>query len=149
MTLSEDATAWPDLDAPETWIDWANNWPTLRALNIVCTALEAQRGEFTIDNIPFPPNPNGSVNGGMLAAAADQTLGIMSALTSAVRSVPATATLHMWYHRPAMLPLTVRANVLPGGRKTKFIEVVFEDAAGRCATCHGTMITVGGQRPEA
>jgi uncharacterized protein (TIGR00369 family) len=149
MPHSDDAIAWPDLDAPDTWIDWANNWVTLRALNMVCTALDAQRGEFTIDNIPFPPNPNGSVNGGMLAAAADQTLGIIATLSSAAGSIPATATLHMWYHRPAMLPLTVRANVLPGGRRTKFVEVVFEDTTGkRCATAHGTMIAVGGQRPH-
>jgi uncharacterized protein (TIGR00369 family) len=150
MTLSEDAISWPDLDAPATWPDWANSWSTLRALNMVCTAVDAQSGEFFIDEMPFPPNPNGSVNGGMLACAADQVLGIMSTLSSTAGSVPATATLHMWFHRPATLPVMFHAKVLPGGRKTKFIEVAIEDAAGnRCATAHGTMIAGAGRPPEA
>jgi uncharacterized protein (TIGR00369 family) len=141
MTLVEDANTWPDLDAPDTWVDWANGWHTLRALNIQCTAVEAHSGEFSIADVAFPANPNGSVNGGILAAAADQILGIMGTLNSPAGAVPATATLHMWYHRPATTPLAIRAQVLPGGRKTKFIEVVIDDAAGnRCATAHGTMI---------
>lgn len=145
MTAPEDVVDWPDLDDPGTWLPWANNWRSLRALNMVCTAVDTQRGEFVITDMPFPPNVNGSVNGGLVAAAADQAMGIMGVLSSPPGSMLATATLHMSYHRPAMLPLTLRAQVLPGGRRTRFIEVVVESGTGdRCATAQGAMSATGG-----
>lgn len=145
MTAPENVADWPDLDDPGSWLPWANNWRSLRALNMTCVAVTAQHGEFVIEEMPFPPNPNDSVNGGMLAAAADQVFGVMGTLSSPPGSIPATATLHMSYHRPATLPLRFRAQVLPGGRRTKFIEVVIESATGdRCATAQGSMAVAGG-----
>ena len=63
--------------------------------------------------------------------------------------LPATGSLHIQFHRPALPPLTFLATSLGGGRRTKFVEVIVQDCAGRrCATSQGTMIA-GGSRLSA
>jgi acyl-coenzyme A thioesterase PaaI-like protein len=84
------------------------------------------------------------VNGGIVAAAADQVMGAVTRRVSEKEVLPATASLHIQFHLPALAPLTFRAILLGGGRRTKFIEVVVEDRDGnRCATSQGTMIAGG------
>jgi uncharacterized protein (TIGR00369 family) len=127
-------------DPADSWLTWANDWPSLRALGIECLRLDQRAAEFTIAAVSFPANPNGSVNGGILAAAADQAMGVLVMRGCPPGLTPATVSLHMQYHQPALAPLRMRAELLPGGRRVQFVEVVIEDRAGvRCATGHGTM----------
>jgi hypothetical protein len=67
---------------------------------------------------------------------------------SRVGLMPATGSLHIQFHRPAIAPIALRATFLGGGQRTKFVEVVIEDKFGnRCATSQGTMIAGGSKGP--
>lgn len=71
----------PD-DPPAAWVAWANQTPQLRGLGIVCTTVGQGEAEFTIPTVPYAANPNGSVNGGMVAAIADQATGVLARMNS-------------------------------------------------------------------
>ena len=143
---------WPAPGSPAIeWIAWANEWRTLKALNMVCTQIEDRAVTFSVESVPFPLNPNGAVNGGILAAIADQVFGVL-AMWGAPSFVPATANLSMEYHRPLIGPMTVRGEILPGGRRLQFLEAIFEDAQSRrCVTGHATMVAVAerGDLPDS
>lgn len=139
----------PDPEAPESvWTEWANGTGQLRGLGIVCTSMGEGRAEFSVPSVPYVPNPNGSVNGGMLAAIADNAMGVLTAKASPPGYLAATASLHIQFHRPARAPLGVTARLLPGGKRVRFVEIEIRDAEGNhCATSHGTMIVGGAGRP--
>jgi len=127
-------------DPHDVWLDWANAYPTLRAINLVCVELDDRTATFVLDDVPFPPNPNGAVNGGVVALAADQVMGVLAARTAPTGSVPVTAVLSVSFHAPAQAPLTLRAEVVPGGRFVSTIDVVVQGADGaRCSSATGTM----------
>jgi len=133
-------------DPDDVWLGWANGYPTVRALNLTCTELAEQSATFSFDEVPFPPNPNGAVNGGMVALAADQVMGVLAARTAPTGSLPVTAVLNVQFHSPAYPPITFHAQVIPGGRFVQTVEVVAHDADGRrCSTATGTM-AVGSPR---
>lgn len=137
------SSLWPSPDAPvEEWVAWANGWRSVAALNMVCLGLDETGGDFFVESVPFPANPNGAVNGGMLAAIADQVFGIL-AMWASPMFVPATANLQVEFHRPLTGSATIRGEVLPGGRRLQFLEAVLRDDRGRrCVTAHGTMVAV-------
>lgn len=132
----------PVADAPEAaWVAWANDVLPVKALGLRCIAFGEHSAVFEWAQVPFPMNPNGAVNGGMVAAAADQMFGVLASRPAGRERLAVTGTLHAQYHRPAYLPLTVRGNLLPSGNRVVFVEVVVEDQAGRrCATCSGSMV---------
>jgi len=152
--MSQDRTA-PDAawwyPAPgETvdWLAWANALPYCRNLGLECVELAEGSATFRMERSTLTPNPNGAVNGGTVAAAADQIMGALTMRMSAPGLLPATGSLHIQFHLPAWAPLTFRATALGGGRRTKFVEVVVEDRNGnRCATSQGTMIAGGSAGP--
>jgi uncharacterized protein (TIGR00369 family) len=126
------------------WLAWANELPLCRDLGLECIELDTETAVFRMQRPALTPNPNGAVNGGVVAAAADQVMGALTRRTSAHGVLPATATLHIQFHLPALAPITFRARSLGGGRRTKFVEVVVEDKNGnRCATSQVTMIAGG------
>ncbi len=152
MSATTDSTPSPDggwtpADPRATgWVAWANSLPFARDLGLECTEFGTATAAFRMEKSTLTPNPNGAVNGGLVAAAADQIMGAMTMRVSDEGLLPATGSLHIQYHRPALPPLTFVATSLGGGRRTKFIEVVVEDRIGRrCATSQGTMIA-GGSR---
>jgi uncharacterized protein (TIGR00369 family) len=127
-------------DPHDAWLTWANAYPTLRAVNLTCVELQDRTGTFLLDDVPFPANPNGAVNGGIVALAADQVMGILAVRTAPTGSVPVTAVLSVSFHAPALPPLTMTAEVVPGGRFVSTVEVVVRAADGtRCSTATGTM----------
>ena len=127
-------------DSDESWVEWANEYPTLRAVNLRCVEITLASAICVLDDVPFPLNPNGAVNGGMVALAADQVMGIMAARAAPTGSFPVTAVLNLQFHSPAQPPVTLHARTLPGGRFVTTVEVVAERADGvRCATAIGTM----------
>jgi len=127
-------------DPHDVWLAWANAYPTLRAVNLTCVELADRTATFVLDDVPFPPNPNGAVNGGIVALAADQVMGVLAARTAPTGSVPVTAVLSVSFHAPALPPLSIVAEVVPGGRFVQTIEVVVRGADGsRCSSATGTM----------
>jgi uncharacterized protein (TIGR00369 family) len=128
----------------EQWIGWANNLPLCRDLGMRCVEFDEASAVFVMERPALTPNPNGAVNGGIVAAAADQVMGAVTLRMSRKGMLPATGSLHIQYHRPALAPITFRAASLGGGNRTKFVEVIVEDRFGtRCATSQGTMIAGG------
>ena len=142
-TAAEDAvtaTSWWDPAPDVDWVAWGNSLPFARDIGMECIALESDSAVFRMDRSVLTINPNGAVNGGLVAAGADQVMGALARRNGDRGDLPATATLHIQYHLPALPPLTFRATTLGGGRNIKFIEVVVLDANGnRCATSTGTM----------
>jgi acyl-coenzyme A thioesterase PaaI-like protein len=127
-------------DADETWRRWANAYPTVKAINMLCADLSRGAATFVLDDVPFPPNPNGALNGGIVALATDQVMGVLAARVAPTGSVPVTAVLNVQFHAPAHTPVTLLAQAIPGGRFVQTIEVVARGADGRrCATATGTM----------
>ena len=129
-------------DPEESWLAWANNYSTLTASGLVCTRIDVDSAEFVLDQARFPPNPNGAVNGGMVALVADQAMGVAAIRTTPVGQQPVTVVLETHFHRPAFVPLTLTASVVPGGRTIRTVQVIVRDEEGRqCATATGTMAT--------
>lgn len=141
----------PEPGAPAAeWVEWANGTAQLRGLAMECTAVAEGSAEFSVPTVDYVANPNGSVNGGMLAAIADNAMGVLTAMACPPGYLAATASLHIQYHRPAHAPLGVSAQLLPGGSRVKFVEVILRDRDGNhCATSQGTMIVGGAVRPDA
>lgn len=142
-----DNSLWPAPGASvEEWIAWANEWRSVKALNMVCTQLDERTVTFRVEELPFPPNPNGSMNGGMLSAVVDQVFGVL-AMWASPEFIPATANLSTEYHRPLIGPATIVGEILPGGRRLQFLEAIcFDEQGRRCVTGRGTMVAMG-ERP--
>jgi uncharacterized protein (TIGR00369 family) len=149
MTSTEPAgtsPAWwhPEATSDADWLAWANSLPFARDIGLRCVEFGATSAVFHMERPALTPNPNGAVNGGMVAAAADQVMGAVTQRMSGAGRLPATGSLHIQFHRPAVAPIALRATYLGGGHRTKFVEVVVEDKFGnRCATSQGTMIAGG------
>lgn len=141
MRTSEAIRGLPAQEDPdESWLSWTNDYPTVTEAGLRCVALEAGRGRFLFEGESFPLNPNGAVNGGMVALAADQVMGVVALRAAPTGAVPVTAALHTQFHSPAYPPLTFEGALLAGGRIVQAVEVIVRDAAGRrCATATGTM----------
>jgi uncharacterized protein (TIGR00369 family) len=122
------------------WVDWANHLPNLTELSLVCEQIGANSAQLRLDESPRRLNPNGSVNGGLVAAAADQAMGIVALTGMPAGSLPATATINGAYLRPAFPPLRFDAAVTQAGRRLVFVTVEVYDGKGRrCVSFTGTM----------
>lgn len=141
-TASLDAFVAPEHPADDAaWLAWANGLPLFEGLGLVCTSISEDTAEFVLASTPIAPNPNGSVNGGLVAAIADQAMGALSVRGAPTGYYPSTASLHTQYFSPAMAPLTLRARATGGGRRLRFIEVMIHDRDGTlCAGSQGTMV---------
>ncbi|MFI5623309.1 PaaI family thioesterase [Nocardioides sp. NPDC051685] len=124
----------------EEWRAWADAYPAFASAGLRCVTMGPTTATFAFDGTPFPLNPNGAVNGGIVALAVDQIMGVMGARIAPTGSMPVTAALTVHYHAPAIEPLRMEATALHGGRTIQTIEVVVTDARGRrCSTATGTM----------
>ena len=136
--------------APEAsagdWMDWANAMPSLKALGLTCTSMTEGATEFVLDPRSFPLNLNGAVNGGVVACAADQAMGITA--VRGARSHPYAFTISMTtqFHRSAMPPLVLRAKFVAGGSRVAFVNIEMEGADGsQCASAQGALrLSAGG-----
>lgn len=136
-------------DDDAAWLAWATSYPTLVAINLTCVALGPASGTFSLESAPFPENPNGAVNGGFVALAADQVMGILGARSAQPGSVPVTAVLNTQFHLPAYAPLILHGSVIASGRSVQTIEVVVTNRdGGRAATATGTMYVGSPDRRE-
>src|SRR5947207_1770363 len=113
-------------DPEEEWRTWAEGLLLSRTLGIRCVEIAPGSALLSLETSPWPMNPNGSVHGGLLAALADQALGIV-ACTAYDGRVPSTSTLSAEYFRPARPPLLLRSRVAHEGRSFAFVTVDIED----------------------
>jgi uncharacterized protein (TIGR00369 family) len=128
------------------WTAWANRLQNFTELSLVCSHVDAGSALFTLDESPRSLNPNGSVNGGLVAAAADQAMGLVALTGMPEGSLPATATINGAYLRPAFPPLRFEAAVTQSGRRLVFVTVeVFDRSDRRCVSFTGTLTS---QSPE-
>ena len=126
----------PDAD----WVAWADAYPTFVGAGLRCLSMGRTQASFEYVGTPFPLNPNGAVNGGIVALAVDQNMGVMGARVAPTGTMPVTAVLQVQYHSPAIEPLRMDATAIHAGRNLQTIEVVVTDARGRrCSTATGTM----------
>lgn len=127
-------------DPDEDWRAWADVYSTFASAGLRCVTMRGREATFEFDGTPFPLNPNGAVNGGIVALAVDQIMGVMGARIAPTGSLPVTATLTVHYHAPAVQPLRLEAVALHAGRNLQTIEVAVHDSRGRrCTTATGTM----------
>jgi len=127
-------------DPDGDWRAWADRHPTFASAGLRCLEIKDTTAVFEFHSSPFPLNPNGAVNGGLVALVADQIMGVLGARVAPTGSMPVTAVLNVQYHAPALAPLRLDASALHNGRSLQTIEVVIHDARGRrCATATGTM----------
>jgi uncharacterized protein (TIGR00369 family) len=127
-------------DPDEDWIAWADAYPTLSGAGLRCVTMGRTQASFEYVGTPFPLNPNGAVNGGIVALAVDQIMGVMGARVAPTGTMPVTAVLQVSYHSPAIEPLRMDATAVYAGRNLQTIEVVVHDARGRrCSSATGTM----------
>jgi uncharacterized protein (TIGR00369 family) len=139
----------PPAGAWTQWIEWADALPNLSELGLRCERVEAGTAVLKLERSVLSLNPNGGVNGGLICAAADQAMGVVALTALDAGALPATATLHAEFLRPAFAPLLFRAAVSQRGRRLVFVSVDVEDASGRlCVRFTGTMAaqTVSGDR---
>lgn len=133
--------------AEAEWIDWANSMPSLHATGLTCTAIDATRARFSLRPFHnFPENVNGAANGGLLACAADQAMGITAVRGADSGAYAFTISLSTQFHRAAVgSPLELRAEYIAGGSTVGFVHVEVLDARGNlCASSQGAMRVNGG-----
>lgn len=131
------------------WVEWANRLPNFAEIGLKIVDVGAGTAVATLSDPQWTPNPNGAVNGGLVVAAADQCMGLVALTTLERGALPATATLHAEFLRPAFPMLTFRASVAQRGRRLVFVNVDVEDLEGRlCVRCSGTMASQSGASSE-
>lgn len=111
-------------------------------MGLMCTGAHDAETEFRLDGTSLP-NPNGSVHGGVLAAALDQALAIATMRTMEVGFLPNTATMNVQYLRPALPPLRLCSRVTKPGRAITFAHAEVYARDGRlCATADGSFAMI-------
>lgn len=121
---------------------WFNSLDVMASLGVECVSLAPGRAVSVLHAEDRHRNPNGSVNGGYLAAAADVTAGAAVSSTGGVDAQSATADLSLHFLAAAVSgPFTVEAEVLRRGRSSCVPTVRITDADGvLCVVATGTWV---------
>jgi uncharacterized protein (TIGR00369 family) len=107
--------------------------------------LDAGRSRLVVDPPATGRNPNGAVNGGVLAAIIDITGGFAVAATVPGGENLVTTDLSIHYMRAARaLPVVAEAEVIRRGRRAAFVRIDVRDAEALCATATGTWLVGSG-----
>ncbi len=108
--------------------------PIARLLGWKLLALDTQDGTIEIEFLAKPDftNPSGFVQGGMLAAMLDDTLGPAAFAMTGGKRMTTTIDLHLHYVRP-VLPgrITTSAKIIKLGKRIAFLSGELFDAEGR------------------
>jgi uncharacterized protein (TIGR00369 family) len=119
-------------------------------MGLRCTEIEPGRAQFAVADSVWPLNPAGAVHGGLVAALADQALGMVTMTVVGEGQKPATASMTVEYQRPARAPLTLEAEVSKAGRTLVFVSVLVRDRDGKvCTKATGTSVVDGTSRRMA
>lgn len=138
----------PSTDDWTDWLGWATDLPASVAMGLVCVSTGPSRTVMTMAEAAWPLNPNGSVHGGLVAAAADQVGGVAAVAACGEGAFPATATLSAQYLRPALPGLTFAGKLIRGGKRTLFIDIDVTDRNGALCTKFSGTWSVSGATPK-
>jgi len=117
-------------------------------------SFDAEKGELTLSFVGREDftNPTGNVQGGMLAAMMDDTMGPAMVIVSNGEKFAPTIDLHTHFLRPVKPgPITVKARVTQMGRTIAFGESELFDSRGRLcarATCSSAVMPLQNNTPE-
>ena len=138
----------PASDDEQAWLQWAEQLPASQAMNLRAVQITAGRAVMKMDTPPWPLNPNGSVHGGLIAAAADHSGGVVAISSLGAAALPATATLHGEFLRPAFPGLVFACETVKTGRSLVFADILVYDVDDRlCAKFAGTWSVNAGATP--
>lgn len=111
--------------------------PIARLLGWRLIRVDAETGEVEIafDGKPEFANPNGVIQGGILVAMMDDTMGPAAYAFSNGERMTSSVDIHAHFLRAVKIgPITVKARVTKLGGKIGFLEAQLFDAAGQlCA----------------
>ncbi|MCG7632813.1 PaaI family thioesterase [Gordonia McavH-238-E] len=138
----------PSTEDWNTWLSWATNVPASLAMGLVCVSTGLSRTVMTMAESAWPLNPNGSVHGGLVAAAADQVGGVAAVAACGEGAFPATATLTAHYLRPALPGLTFEGKLIRRGKRILFIDIDVTDRHGALCTKFSGTWSVNGGTPK-
>lgn len=128
---------------------WFNELPIVRMLSAHCLELAPGHACVRLHPPADQLNPNGAVNGGVIAAVADITAGFAVAASGPASEQSATTDLSLHFMAAARaLPLTVEADLVRRGRRNAVIGVRVLGADGSlCAVATGTWALGAGSGP--
>lgn len=128
----------PDADASLDEVRaWFNAIDVTRAAGMRCVALSDDSATCTL--VPVYRNPDGAVNGGLLASFVDQVGGALVAGLIRAPDYASTADLTIRYLRPALAePLVGEARTIRRGRALLVLGITVRDGDEReCVTATG------------
>ncbi|MGO4385510.1 PaaI family thioesterase [Specibacter sp. RAF43] len=126
-------------ESPEAWAEWAERLPSSEVVGLRVRHSEPGYVELELGNDSLL-NPNGAVNGGVIAAASDQACALALLTLLPPWWVAVTTTLNIEYRRPAMLPLVFKSRVTRYSRTLAFIEADLTGANGVVASARATLL---------
>lgn len=138
----------PATQDESAWLHWAEGLPASRAMNLTAVEIRPGKAVMKMDVSPWPLNPNGTVHGGLVAAAADQAGGVVAISSLGAGALPATATLHAEFLRPAHPGLTFACHTVKSGRSLVFADVLVYDAAGQLCSKFAGVWSVNAGVPQ-
>ncbi|WP_216898232.1 PaaI family thioesterase [Nocardia alni] len=122
------------------WQNWARTQPAIVALGLEPREFGDGRAVFDLAESILPLNPNGAVNGGLVAAVADQ-VGAMAAVTCAAPGHGVlTCVLNTEYLAPARLPLVCVGTVVRSGSALIFVHIEIDSGGRLCSAASGTWL---------
>jgi uncharacterized protein (TIGR00369 family) len=124
----------------ERLLSWFNELTAMRLLSARCVALEPGTARLLVEPPSDALNPNGAVNGAIIAGAADLAAGIAVASSGPADEYSSTTDLSVHFLAAARsLPLAVEAEVMRRGRRACVAHVRVRDQRGDlCAVATGT-----------
>ncbi|MGH3629773.1 MAG: PaaI family thioesterase [Sciscionella sp.] len=122
------------------WRDWARTQPAITALGLEPRQFGDGRAVFDLPGSILPLNPNGAVNGGLVAAVVDQ----VGAMAAATRAAPGhavlTCVLNIEYLEPARLPLVGVGTVVRSSSTLVFTHIEMFSGGRICSSASGTWL---------
>jgi uncharacterized protein (TIGR00369 family) len=126
----------------DAWLEYCNEHPASKVVGLTAVQTDGQAMRFRLVEAPAM-NLNGSIHGGMLAAALDNALAQTAMTGMPDDGLPNTAGMNVQYLRPAIPPLDILVRVTRGGRRMVFVRAeVFTKRDVLCATADGTFAVV-------
>ncbi len=133
---------WNGPRSGDVWLEYCNEHPAAKAVGLTAVHTDGQVMRFRLSHAPAM-NPNGSVNGGLLAAALDNALAQTAMTGMPDDGLPNTAGMNVQYLRPAIPSLDILVRVTRGGRRMVFVRAeVFTKGDVLCATADGMFAVV-------
>lgn len=139
---------WPPIDLQRATIEEGRTHPVWLYTGYRATAIDDGMCEATLPSSAWFSNGSFSINGGLLAWAADFTMGAAVYSTLPAGDIFATLDMHIRFTRAANIdsgPLTLTANVHHRGRQLRVSSCVICNAEGkRVAMATGSALVIPG-----